>query len=97
MAESRGGCGRAPRSAADSNTFLEINAYPDRLDLKDVHVRRAKEHDVMLSINTDAHNASDLALMTYGIYVARRGWLERKDVLNALPLPELMELISNDN
>jgi len=84
-------------AAADSNTFLEINAYPDRLDLKDVHVHRAKERGVMLSINTDAHSASDLALMTYGIYMARRGWLERKDVLNALPLPELMEVISNDN
>jgi DNA polymerase (family 10) len=78
-------------AAAENNTALEINAYPDRLDLKDTHARRAKERGVMLAINTDAHNAADLALMIYGIYTARRGWLERKDVLNALPLAELTD------
>jgi DNA polymerase (family 10) len=78
-------------AAAENNTSLEINAYPDRLDLKDVHSRLAKERGVMLSINTDAHGSADLGLMIYGIYTARRGWLEKKDVLNTLPLAELMK------
>ncbi len=78
-------------AASEHSTSLEINAYPDRLDLKDAHARRAKERGVMLAINTDAHRAADLAVMIYGIYVARRGWLESKDVLNALPLSVLME------
>ena len=78
-------------AAAENNTSLEINAYPDRLDLKDTHTRRAKERGVMLAINTDAHNTADLGLLVYGIYTARRGWLEKKDVLNALPLAELTE------
>jgi DNA polymerase (family 10) len=78
-------------AAAENNTSLEINAYPDRLDLKDVHSRLAKERGVMLSINTDAHGSADLGLMIYGIYTARRGWLEKKDVLNTLPLVELMK------
>lgn len=78
-------------AAAENNTSLEINAYPERLDLKDVHSRLAKERGVMLSINTDAHGSADLGLMIYGIYTARRGWLEKKDVLNTLPLAELMK------
>ncbi len=82
-------------AAADNNTSLEINAYPDRLDLKDTHARQAKERGVMMAICTDAHSADDLDLMIYGIYTARRGWLEKKDVLNALPLKELMNWLHN--
>ena len=78
-------------AAAENNTALEINAYPDRLDLKDTHARQAKESGVMLAINTDAHNTNDLELLIYGIYTARRGWLEKKDILNTLPLEKLME------
>ena len=78
-------------AAAENNTALEINAYPDRLDLKDTHARMAKERGVMMAINTDAHGTDNLGLMVYGIYTARRGWLEREDVLNCLPLPELMK------
>ena len=82
-------------AAADNNTSLEINSYPERLDLKDVHARRAKERNAMLAINTDAHSTADLDLLVYGIYTARRAWVERKDVLNALPLGELMKVISS--
>ncbi|MFC1715801.1 DNA polymerase/3'-5' exonuclease PolX [Candidatus Poribacteria bacterium] len=81
-------------AAAGNNTALEINAYPDRLDLKDTHARMAKERGVMVAINTDAHGIDNLGLMVYGIYTARRGWLERKDVLNTLPLAELMGVIN---
>lgn len=82
-------------AAADNNTSLEINAYPDRLDLKDIHARQAKERGVMMAICTDAHDTDDLDLMIYGIYTARRGWLEKKDVLNVLPLKELMNWLHN--
>jgi len=65
---------------------VEINAYPDRLDLKDVHARRAKELGVKLLINTDAHSADQLEMMHFGVATARRGWIEAKEVLNTLPL-----------
>lgn len=77
-------------AAAENNTALEINAHPVRLDLKDIHARMAKQRGVMMAVNTDAHGVDGLGLMVYGIYTARKGWLEKKDVLNALPLDELM-------
>lgn len=81
-------------AAAENNTSLEINAYPDRLDLKDIHARQAKEKGVLLSISTDAHSAADLRLIIYGIYTARRGWVEKQDVLNALSVSELLRFIN---
>jgi DNA polymerase (family 10) len=71
--------------AAETHTALEINAYYDRLDLNDVNVRRAKECGVKLSIGTDAHHPQQLWMMKLGVGVARRGWLERGDLLNTLP------------
>ena len=76
-------------AAARLGVAIEINAYPDRLDLKDVHARRAKELGVKLLINTDAHSAEQLSLMRFGVATARRGWIEARDVLNTLPLPQL--------
>lgn len=77
-------------AAKDTGTFLEINAYPERLDLSDVHCRRAKEQGVQMSIDTDSHSAAGLAVMKYGIMTARRGWLEKKDVINTLPVGKLL-------
>jgi DNA polymerase (family 10) len=68
---------------------LEVNAMPERLDLTDVGCRMAREAGVPVAISTDAHNATQLANLRYGVWVARRGWLEAKDVWNALPLAEL--------
>jgi len=68
---------------------MEINAHPDRLDLKDVHARRAQEVGVKLLINTDAHSADHLQVMHFGVATARRGWIEAKEVLNTLPLSAL--------
>jgi DNA polymerase (family X) len=65
---------------------MECNAYPDRLDLKDVHLRMAKERGVKVVISTDSHNAASLKYMKYGVITARRGWLEKKDVINTLGL-----------
>lgn len=75
--------------AAETGTCLEINASPERLDLKDVHARSAKDAGVLLAVNTDAHRIEGLEQMSYGITVARRAWLEAGHVLNCLPLDEL--------
>ena len=76
-------------AAAELGVALEINSYPDRLDLRDTDARRAKEMGVKVVINTDAHDCDHLRLITYGVATARRGWLEPADVLNTLPLQEL--------
>jgi len=70
------------KAAAQQGVIMEINAHPSRLDLDDVYSRRAIELGVLLSINTDAHDASDLDLIYFGIATARRGWVEAKDVIN---------------
>jgi len=76
------------QAAARLGVAVEINAYPDRLDLKDVHARRAKELGVKLLINTDSHSADQLGVMHFGVATARRGWIEAGNVLNTLPLGE---------
>ena len=81
------------RVAAETGTCLEVNAQPDRLDLDDVHIRRAIEMGVKLAINTDAHGVGGLEVMRYGVATARRGWAEAKDVINTRPLEELLRLI----
>lgn len=70
-------------AAAESGTALEINAHPSRLDLDDVYSRRAIEMGVVLSINTDAHSASDMDLLLFGVATARRGWVGPEQVINA--------------
>jgi len=78
------------RAAAETGTAMEINSQPDRLDLRDTDVRMAKDMGVMLAINTDSHRADQFRLLNYGVATARRGWLEEKDVLNALSLDGLL-------
>lgn len=72
------------------STALEMNTYPDRLDLNDVYARMAKDRGVKLAINSDAHAIGELATLRYGVMLARRGWLEAGDVLNTLPLDALL-------
>ena len=72
------------RAALDLDVAVEINANPNRLDLNDVHARRAKELGVKITINTDAHSTQGLDHMSYGVDQARRGWIERDDVLNTM-------------
>jgi DNA polymerase (family 10) len=69
---------------------LECNSYPDRLDLKDTYLRMARERGVKIVISTDAHTTAHLPFMKYGVKMARRGWLEKKDVLNTLPAEKLL-------
>jgi DNA polymerase (family 10) len=73
---------------------LEINAQPDRLDLRDAYCQRAKEAGVGFVVSTDAHKQDDLEFMKFGIGVARRGWLEPRDVLNTLPAAEFRHAIN---
>jgi DNA polymerase (family 10) len=79
------------KEAARYGVAMEVNAYPERLDLNDGNLRMAKEYGVKVMINTDAHAESHLDYMNYGVSMARRGWVEKKDVLNALPLDQLRE------
>ncbi len=76
-------------AARDENVALEINANPSRLDLDEVHARRAVELGILLSINTDAHSPADLELAEYGISVARRAWVNAAQVLNTRPPAEI--------
>jgi DNA polymerase (family 10) len=73
------------RLAAQNKVAMELNAYPDRLDLNDVHLRQAKRHGVKIVINTDSHHTSHLAKIRFGVLQARRAWLTCDDVLNTLP------------
>jgi DNA polymerase (family 10) len=77
-------------ACAKHGVAMECNSYPDRLDLKDVYLRMCKERGVKVVISTDSHNASNLSYIHYGVTMARRGWLEKKDVINTLPFEEFM-------
>lgn len=81
------------RQARQRGCFLELNAQPQRLDLDEEHCRLAKDEGVLVSIASDAHRAMDFALLDYGIGQARRGWLERGDVLNTRNLVQLRALL----
>jgi len=76
--------------AKETKTILEINSYPDRLDLKDTNIRKAKEAGVKMAINTDAHSIDQLHVIEFGIAQARRGWAEKKDIINCWPLEKLL-------
>ena len=82
-------------SAKETGTILEINSSPYRLDLNGFNIRRAKERGVKMIINTDSHRKEQLNLMEYGIGQARRGWAEKADIINTLPVEELMDFFKN--
>lgn len=78
------------RAAAESGVALEISAHPQRLDLNDMHARRAIELGIPLSINTDAHRPEEMDLMHFGVAVARRGWVEARHVINTWERQDLL-------
>jgi len=78
------------KAAKETGTILEIDAYPERLDLNDINIRRAKEVGVKMVINTDTHRKDQLRYMEFGIAQARRGWAEKKDIINTWPLAKLL-------
>ncbi|KYK20363.1 hypothetical protein AYK24_03730 [Thermoplasmatales archaeon SG8-52-4] len=79
--------------AKENNTYLEINSFPDRLDLNDIQSKTAKERGVKFIIGTDAHILNQLSFIKYGIATARRGWLSKKNILNTHSLKELEKII----
>ncbi|MEU4928917.1 DNA polymerase/3'-5' exonuclease PolX [Streptomyces yokosukanensis] len=80
-------------ACARTGTALEVNAQPDRLDLCDVDILRAREHGVKFAVNTDAHAVAHLAQLRYGVGTAQRGWLTRDDVINTWPLTRLRRFL----
>jgi len=79
------------RVAKETGTILEINSYPERLDLNDQNIRRAKTAKVKMVINTDSHQKDQLRFMEFGIAQARRGWAEKGDIINCWPLEKLLK------
>jgi DNA polymerase (family 10) len=84
---------RVMEGAKERGCFLELNAHPARLDLDDVHCKLAKEMGLKVALSTDAHSAVGLEMMRYGLGQARRGWLERTDVLNTRPWSVVKSLL----
>lgn len=81
-------------NAVELGTIMEINAYPDRLDLSDVNCYKAREFNLKFSINTDTHRLDELGFIDFGVFTARRGWLEQKDVVNTLSNKDLKKIIN---
>ena len=81
------------KAARHNGVALEINSFPERLDLRDQHARMCKDFGVRVVISTDSHHPRHLDNLKYGVLTARRGWLERSDVLNALPVEEFLSAV----
>jgi len=84
---------RIIRKARERGCFLELNAHPERLDLLDVYCQLARDEGVLVAISSDAHGTQDFAFLDYGVGQARRGWLEKKDVLNTRGFRQLKPLL----
>lgn len=84
---------RVLEEAKKCGVFIEINAYPERMELTDIYCKKAKELGVRITIGTDAHHIKQMHFMQLGVFVARRGWLEKRDVINTLPYEKLVEIL----
>ena len=82
------------KAAARTGTALEVNSYPDRLDLNDEHILRARRHGVRFSVDTDSHAVPHLDAMRFGVATAQRGWLTKADVITAWPLSKLRRFLA---
>ena len=83
------------KAAAQNKVAMELNSYPDRLDLNDFHLRLAKGYGVKIVINTDSHHTSHMEKIRYGVLQARRAWLTKDDVLNTLPAQKFAKAIKH--
>ena len=81
------------RQAARTGTALEVNSFPDRLDLNDEHILWARRHGVKFAVDTDSHSTVHLEFMRFGVGMAQRGWLTKEDVINAWPLTRLRKFL----
>ncbi|MHC1610513.1 MAG: DNA polymerase/3'-5' exonuclease PolX [Candidatus Methanospirareceae archaeon] len=85
---------RLMTAAKETGTILELNSFPERLDLNDMHCKMAKDYGVLIAISTDAHDAMQMGgVIKYGVATARRGWLEPRDVVNTRSLEEMMKMV----
>jgi DNA polymerase (family 10) len=82
------------KAAVRTGTALEVNSFPDRLDLRDEHVQWARELGVRFSIDTDSHAAPHLNHMRFGVATAQRGWVTKDDVINTWPLQKLRRFLT---
>ena len=80
--------------AVERGVALELNSFPDRLDLRDIHCRAARDAGAKISIGTDSHATVHLGNMRYGVGTARRGWCEAGDILNTMSLAKLKKFLS---
>jgi len=81
-------------AAKDTGTMLELNSFPERLDLNDMHCKMAKDYGVLIAISTDAHATTQMRdVIMYGVATARRGWLEPEDVVNTRALEEVLKMV----
>ena len=81
-------------AAKDTETILELNSFPTRLDLNDIHCKMAKDYGVLIAISTDAHATTQMRdVIMYGVATARRGWLEPEDVVNTRRLEEVLKMM----
>jgi len=83
------------KTAKKTKTYLEIDAYPNRLDLKDEHAKKAIEAGLKLAIDSDAHSINHLQYLKFGIAQARRGWATKNDIINTRPWPDLLKLLKH--
>ena len=84
------------RAAREFKVILEINSFPERLDLNDQNIRRAKEAGVKMVINTDSHHKDQLRFMEFGIAQARRGWAKCEDIINTYPVEKMLRFLKHD-
>jgi DNA polymerase (family 10) len=77
-------------AAVETRTVLEINAYPDRTDLSSAHARLAKERGATLIVDTDSHSTEQLDYMRLGVGIARRGWVEKADLVNTMSFEDIL-------
>lgn len=87
---------RLMRAAKKYGVILELNSYPERLDLSDAYARLAKDMGVMVAISTDSHNKQHMDFIRFGVHTARRGWLEKNDVLNTRPLKDVLRVLKKE-
>ena len=80
-------------AAKRTGTILEINAYPERADIKDEYIRKCIEAGVKMSIDSDAHSVKHFQYLSCGIAQARRGWAEKKDIINAWPVDKMLTML----
>jgi DNA polymerase (family 10) len=81
------------KEAAEKGCFLEINSNPDRMDLSDKYVRKAKDAGVKLAISTDSHSTGNFDYIKYGVAQARRGWMGKADIINSRSWKQLEKLL----